>query len=119
MMSAWFDLQVKFCFELFDFNLNAQLSQAEMAMMMQCSIGGMLAMTGSRDENLDMEVFERLGREALKQHDADASGNISYSEFTAWARSNREIMSCVDKLNRISGDAVGVEASERDASDGI
>jgi len=101
--------KVKFCFELFDFNMNAQLSEAEMVMMMQCTVSGMLTLMGGglMVSELGSEDFERLGREAVGVFDKDGSGNISYEEFTDWARSNREVMSCIDRLNALSADIGG------------
>lgn len=98
--------KVKFCFELFDFNMNAQLSEAEMVMMMQCTVSGMLTLMGGglMVSEIGSGDFERLGREAVGAFDKDGSGNISYEEFTDWARSNREVMSCIDRLDALSAD---------------
>ena len=101
---ASFEEKVNFCFELFDFNLNAQLSETEMVMMMQCSVWGLLALVGA-SVDLEIDDFEKLGRAAILSFDLDASGNISYEEFTEWARKNREIMSCMDKLKKMSAEA--------------
>jgi hypothetical protein len=38
--------KARFCFELFDFNLNASLSRTELVMMMQSTVCGMLCLTG-------------------------------------------------------------------------
>jgi Ca2+-binding EF-hand superfamily protein len=105
---ATFDEKVKFCFELFDFNLNAQLSEQEMVMMMQCSVWGLQSLTGASGD-LDFEDFEKLGRAAILSFDMDASGNINYEEFTEWARKNRDIMGCMDKLKKMSLEACGGE----------
>lgn len=56
--------KMKFCFELYDFNLNAALSETEMCMMMQSSVLGMLVLTGgTEDMEPDVSVFETLAKE--------------------------------------------------------
>jgi hypothetical protein len=55
------------CFELFDFNLNSDLSQSELVMMMQSTMCGMICLTGGLAEmEPDLEEVERLAEEAFQ-----------------------------------------------------
>ena len=52
-------LHPQFCFELYDFNLNAALSLTEICMMMQSSVCGMLVLTGGdEDDEPGIQAFE-------------------------------------------------------------
>mmetsp|Transcript_22742 Transcript_22742/g.59395 ORF Transcript_22742/g.59395 Transcript_22742/m.59395 type:complete len:1236 (-) Transcript_22742:3383-7090(-) len=118
---ATFEEKVKFCFELFDFNMNASLDKNEMIMMMNVSVEGMLLLVGARGDLGLAQEFKRLGDDAFRQCDNDRSGSISYQEFVQWARGNREVMSCMEKLNRIRGEvsshAEGYDSSEEVLTD--
>lgn len=55
------------CFELFDFNLNSDLSQSELVMMMQSTMCGMICLTGGLAEmEPDLEEVEQLAEEAFQ-----------------------------------------------------
>eukprot|EP01039_Chlorochromonas_danica_P011314 gene11314-12624_t len=100
---ASFEDKARFCFELFDFNLNSLLSKKEMVMMMMSSVFGMNILTGGREElEPGLEVFEALAEDAMLRADLNCDGQISYDEFLLWARSNRELMAGLEGLNRIS-----------------
>jgi WD40 repeat protein/Ca2+-binding EF-hand superfamily protein len=104
--NATFEEKCRFCFELFDFNLNSLLSKKELVMMMMSSLCGMNLLAGGGEElEPDIDVFENLAEEALARGDINADGQISYEEFVAWARSNRELMAGLETLNRIALDA--------------
>ena len=45
-----FEEKTRFCFEIFDFNLNASLSRLEMVMLMVSCICGMILITGGTEE---------------------------------------------------------------------
>jgi echinoderm microtubule-associated protein-like 6 len=101
-----FEEKAKFCFELFDFNLNASLSQKEMVVMMMASICGLNVLTGGdEDEEPELETFEKLAGNAFLRADKDKSGSISCEEFISWARSNREMMATVESLSQVSAAA--------------
>jgi WD40 repeat protein/Ca2+-binding EF-hand superfamily protein len=115
---ASFEEKARFCFELFDFNLNASLSKKEMVMMMMSTLCGMNMLSGGGEElEMDLETFERLADDAFSRADRDNSGAITYDEFVLWARSNREMMSGIERLNKLALDAkLGLE-SEDSAAD--
>eukprot|EP00636_Phaeomonas_parva_P008104 CAMPEP_0118868616 /NCGR_PEP_ID=MMETSP1163-20130328/12066_1 /TAXON_ID=124430 /ORGANISM="Phaeomonas parva, Strain CCMP2877" /LENGTH=2540 /DNA_ID=CAMNT_0006803335 /DNA_START=188 /DNA_END=7810 /DNA_ORIENTATION=- len=100
---ATFEEKARFCFELYDFNLNAALGRQEMVIMMQSAICGMVRLTGSsRDIEPSLVMLERLAAEAFDMADTDKSNQITFEEFVAWARSNREVMGCLERLNRLA-----------------
>jgi len=77
-----FEDKAKFCFELYDFNLNASLSKCEMVMMMQSAICGMLCLAGAPEEAEPLlSEFEHLAEEAFLRADQDRSNQITYNEF--------------------------------------
>lgn len=111
--------KMKFCFELYDFNLNAALSETEMCMMMQSSVLGMLVLTGGTEEmEPSVQVFETLAKEALLISDSDGSGQITYDEFVSWARSNVKVMGLVETLSKIAAD-VTVNVEEEDVAEEV
>lgn len=111
-----FEDKARFCFELFDFNLNSTLSKKEMIVMLMSSINGMNMLSGGNEEDeLDLESFEKIADEAFGKADRDRSGSVSYEEFVAWARSNRVIMAGLDSLNRVAFDAIEDLTSEDSA----
>ena len=117
-----FDEKAKFCFEIFDFNLNATLSKKEMVVMMMAVICGINILTGGGEEQEpDLEIFERLATNAFHRADKDKSGNISSDEFIAWARSNREMMAAVECLSKLAEQAkidIDTDDSAGSASEG-
>ena len=119
---APFEEKARFCFELYDFNLNSTMSKKEMIMMMIAVIGGVNLLTGGgEDLEPDVETVELLAEDAFLAADSDGSGAISYDEFVAWARSNRDLMAAVESLNKVSLDAkkdVEPEDSARETDEG-
>lgn len=99
---APFEDKARFCFELYDFNLNATLSRKEIVVMMMVSICGMNVLTGG-EERLEpkLEYYEELALDAFNRADRDGSGQISYDEFIFWARSNRELMQALEALSKM------------------
>jgi Ca2+-binding EF-hand superfamily protein len=74
---AKFEEKARFCFELFDFNLNASLSEKEMVMMMMSTVCGMHMLSGGDAESEpDVEYFENLAHDAFLRADRDGSGAI-------------------------------------------
>ena len=103
---ASFEEKARFCFELFDFNLNSLLSKKELTIMMMSSVCGMNLLTGGGEElEPDAEVFEAFAEDAIVRADKNADGQISYEEFVFWARSNRDLMAGLEALNKISLEA--------------
>ena len=103
---ASFEEKAQFCFELFDFNMNSTLSKKEMIMMMISSICGMNLLTGGDEEaEPALEIFEQMADDAFLRADRDGDDQISYVEFVMWARSNRELMSALEALNKASFEA--------------
>lgn len=103
---ASFEEKARFCFELFDFNLNSLLSKKELTIMMMSSVCGMNLLTGGGEElEPDAEVFEKFAEDAITRADLNADGQISYEEFVFWARSNRDLMAGLEALNRIALEA--------------
>ena len=119
---APFEEKARFCFELYDFNLNSTMSKKEMIMMMIAVIGGVNLLTGGgEDLEPDVETVELLSDDAFLAADSDGSGAISYDEFVGWARSNRDLMAAVESLNKVSLDAkkdVEPEDSARETDEG-
>eukprot|EP01033_Poteriospumella_lacustris_P007987 gene7987-5748_t len=113
--NASFEDKARFCFELFDFNLNSLLSQKELAMMMLSSICGMnILIGGSEDLEPSIEEIDKIAEEALNRADKNGDGQVSYEEFVFWARSNRDLMAGLETLNRIS--AIAKEEVQSDDS---
>lgn len=101
-----FEDKARFCFELFDFNLNSFLSRKELIMMMMSSICGMILLTGGgEDLEPELTVVERLAEDALLRADVNGDGQISYEEFVYWARSNRILMAGLETLKRVALEA--------------
>ena len=113
-----FEEKAKFCFEMYDFNLNAQISKKEMTMMIMASICGMNVFTGGvQDLEPSLPELERIVDDAFMRADRDRSGLISYDEFVVWARSNRDLMAGLETLNKLATDAKLECVSEDSASD--
>jgi Ca2+-binding EF-hand superfamily protein len=103
---ASFEDKARFCFELYDFNLTSTISKREMVMMMMASICGMNLLTGGGEElEPDVDTIECLSDEAFLRADREKNGQISYEEFVAWARSNRDLMAAMESLNKVALDA--------------
>lgn len=119
---AEFEDKARFCFELFDFNLNASLSKKEMVVMMISAICGInLLLGGEEEEEPDLKTFEKLATDAFLKADKDKSGAISFDEFVIWARSNREMMSTLENLAQLAEEArreVDTEDSAPNTSEG-
>ena len=121
-----FEEKAKFCFMMYDFNLNSQMSRKEMTMMIMASICGLNLLTGGGEASEpSMEKLDEIVEDAFQRADRDRSGHISYDEFVSWARSNRDIMANIEVLNKlaltaklecVSEDSAD-EASEGDLSD--
>lgn len=113
--NASFEDKARFCYELFDFNLNSLLSKKELAMMMISSICGMnILMGGGEDLEPSIDEIDQLAEEALHRADKNGDGQISYEEFVVWARSNRDLMAFLETLSRIA--AVAKEEVQSDDS---
>jgi WD40 repeat protein len=98
-----FEEKARFCFELYDFNLNATLSKPELVMMMQTSMCGLIILTGGGESaEPPLTLLETLAEEAFVCADLDRSGSIGFTEFVDWARSSREVMTCVERLSRVA-----------------
>ena len=119
---AEFEEKARFCFELFDFNLNASLSKKEMIVMMISAICGMnLLLGGDEEEEPELKTFEKLAKDAFLRADKDKSGAISFDEFVIWARSNRDMMSTIENLAKLAEEAkreVDTEDSAQSTSEG-
>ena len=103
---ATFEEKARFCFELFDFNLNSVMSQKELVIMMMSSVCGMNLLTGGGEElEPELEVFEAMAEDAVMRADMNSDGQIDFSEFLYWARSNRDLMAGLEALSRISMEA--------------
>lgn len=121
-----FEEKARFCFELFDFNLNASLSRKEMIMMMMSTVNGMNVLSGGGEESeFPLEVFEKLADDAFAKADRDQNHVINFDEFIQWARSNRDMMFGIDRLTRLAleaknnleSDDSAVETDEGELSD--
>eukprot|EP01032_Pedospumella_encystans_P008376 gene8376-9951_t len=119
---ATFEEKARFCFELFDFNLNSTLSKKELIMMMMSSVCGMNLLTGGSEElEPDLEVFEALAEDAILRADKNSDNQISYEEFLYWARSNRDLMAGLEAMNKVSLEAkidIDPEDSAPETDDG-
>lgn len=156
------------CFELFDFNLNSDLSQSELVMMMQSTVCGMICLTGGLEEmEPDLDEVERLAEEAFQIADTvseqdhlprllqpttntpggravvvgllmwvgvgvggwlmvdvmtgwlgqDKNRSINYKEFVSWARSNADIMSCMESVDKVNLQSANNDDSEDSAEE--
>lgn len=123
---ATLEEKARFCFELFDFNLNGSLSKKEMTMMMMSTVNGMNVLSGGGEESeFPLDVFEKLADDAFSKADRDQNHAINLEEFIHWARSNRDMMNGIDRLNRLALEAKdnfdsedsAVETDEGDLSD--
>jgi WD40 repeat protein/Ca2+-binding EF-hand superfamily protein len=104
--NATFEEKARFCFEMFDFNLNASLSQKELVMMILSCLCGMNLLTGGHEDmEPDVETVENIVADAFQKVDINLDGFLSYEEFVVWARSNRDLMNGLDKLNKLAQDA--------------
>ena len=82
-----FEDKARYCFELFDFNLNSTLSKKEMIVMLMSSINGIALLSGgSEEDELDIEAYEKIAEDAFAKADRDRSGSVTYEEFVIWAR---------------------------------
>ena len=98
-----FEEKAKFCFMMYDFNLNSQMSRKEMTMMIMASICGLNLLTGGGEASEpSMEKLDKIVEDAFQRADRDRSGHISYDEFVLWARSNRDIMANIEVLNKLA-----------------
>ena len=103
---ASFEDKARFCFEIFDFNLNASLSDKELVMLIYSCVCGMILLTsGSNELEPELEVVEAIVEDAFLRADFNQDGLISYDEFVFWARSNRDLMACLEQLNKVAADA--------------
>jgi Ca2+-binding EF-hand superfamily protein len=110
--------KARFCFELYDFNLNSSLSLQEMVVMMQSSVCGMLCLTGGMEDNEpELSDFERLGLDAFKNADGNSDGSITFDEFLKWARTSRDIMEYLDKIARTAEQSLEDADTDDSASD--
>lgn len=100
---ASFEEKARFCFEMYDFNLNASMSEKEMTIMIMASINGMILLTGG-DQRLipALNDLDKIVRNAFERADKNKSGQINFDEFMGWARSNRDVMTSVESLSKIS-----------------
>lgn len=86
---APFEEKARFCFEVFDFNLNASLSEAELIMLLFSCICGLNLLTGGGEElEPDLETIEKLTKEAFIRADLNQDGLISFDEFIIWSRAH-------------------------------
>lgn len=98
--------KARFCYEVFDFDLNSTMKRTELIMMMMSSVCGVILLTGGGEEQEPpIEVFEKLADDCLLRFDHNADGKISYEEFLVWVRSNRDLMSGIELFNRIALEA--------------
>lgn len=104
---ASFEEKARFCFEMYDFNLNASMSPKEMTIMIMASLNGMVLLTDAHDGGHipTLKELDVLVTDAFERADKNKSGTISFGEFLGWARSNREIMAAVENLSKISQQA--------------
>ena len=104
---ASFEDKARFCFEMYDFNLNASMSPKEMTIMIMASLNGMVLLTDAHDGGHipTLKELDTLVSDAFERADKNKTGCISFEDFLGWARSNREIMAAVENLSKISQQA--------------
>lgn len=112
-----FEEKARFCFELYDFQMNGSMSRSEMIMMFMASIGGISILVGSDGELPKLDVLESLVNDLFTRIDRDNNGSVSYDEFVSWARSNRELMAGLEVLNKAATDAKNDIPSDDSADD--
>ena len=111
---ASFEEKSKFIYQLFDFNLNALMTEKELIIMMMSCINGYNLLTGGSEElEPQVEVFEALAVDCITRCDKNFDGMISFDEFVIWARSNRDLMTGIENLHKISMDAkIAIESED-------
>ena len=117
-----FEEKARFCFELYDFQMNGSMSKSEMIMMFMASIGGVSILVGSEGDLPKLDVLESLVDDLFSRIDRDNNGSVSYDEFVSWARSNRELMAGLEVLNKVASDAkndIPSDDSADDADEGV
>ena len=112
-----FEEKARFCFELYDFQMNGSMSKSEMIMMFMASIGGVSILVGAEGELPKLEVLESLVNDLFNRIDRDNNGCVSYDEFVSWARSNRELMAGLEVLNKVASEAKNDIPSDDSADD--
>ncbi|OWZ12439.1 Echinoderm microtubule-associated protein [Phytophthora megakarya] len=115
---AKFEDKARFAFDLFDFNHNGSLSLAELALLMKSVLIGMTLLTGGHGSSAAyaappssmeaMMICLGLAENAFMRMDK-ATSALSFDDFIAWARSNREFMLQVERFRLIGEKAVGFE----------
>jgi hypothetical protein len=86
-----------------------------MVMMLSSCISGIMLLTGGGEEsNIDIDQVEMCVTNAIALVKKDT---MSYEDFTSWARSNRDVMSVMDSLNKLASAAKDDIASEDSADD--
>jgi microtubule-associated protein-like 6 len=127
---ASFEDKARFCFEMYDFNLNASMSKKEMTIMIMASINGMALLTGDQKLIPSLSVLDKIVENAFQRADKNKTGSIGFDDFMGWARSNRDIMTSIESLSKISANAKTVfndddsaeevvEGELSDAEDGV
>lgn len=111
-----FDEKAKLIFEMYDFNLNGSLNRNELLMLLVSCICGINLLTGGDESSeINSNVLEDIVNFAFQSADIHQNGYLSYSEFVNWARSNRDLMSILEKLNKVINDAKNDIASDDSA----
>ncbi|KAH9120424.1 hypothetical protein LEN26_011110 [Aphanomyces euteiches] len=90
-------------FEVFDFNLNGELSPVELALLMKSCYGGITILTGGNIASVpSIPVFVDVAHHAFDRFDKDQTKSLNYEEFVQWARTNRDFMLYMEKFRVIS-----------------
>lgn len=75
-------------------------------MMITSCVCGLIVLTGGDDDaEPELSYFEKIVDEAFQKADRDNSGQVSFDEFVLWARSNRDIMTSLESMNKVNTDA--------------
>ena len=75
-------------------------------MMITSCVCGLIALTGGGEDNEpELEYFEKIVGEAFQKADKDNSGLVSFDEFVLWARSNRDIMTSLEIMNKVNAES--------------
>lgn len=98
MLSASnFEQKSRFCFELFDFNMNGSLSVCESVLMVRCILLGVCKMLQipSTSWPKDRDI-KNVVEDGYKLYDRDHNETLTYHEFISWANGQRKMREYID-----------------------
>ena len=95
-----FDKKSRFCFELFDFNMNGSLSVCESVLMVRSILLGVckLLQISPLKWPQDKDI-KNLVEDGYKLYDRDHNQTLTYVEFIGWANGQRKMREYIDAFS--------------------